>query len=148
MNAIRSFFTIIGRIGVGVILIAHGWQKLMVWGIPTTAQNFGKMGVPLPHVSAWYATIVELAGGILLILGIALPLVGIAVAIDMAGAILFVHLQHGLFAPNGFELPLAIGAAVLAMSFNAGTWSIDHALFGRRKNRRADTQHVQPGDSY
>lgn len=153
MNALRSLLTLIGRIGVGVILIAHGWQKLVVWGIPATTQNFGKMGIPLPGVAAWYATIVELAGGILLILGIALPLVGVAVAIDMAGAIFFVHLPHGLFAPNGFELPLAIGAAVLAMGFNAGDWSIDHALFGRRKSRhRADqvteAEHHRPGDSY
>lgn len=153
MTALRSLLTLLGRIGVGIILIAHGWQKLMTWGIPATTENFGKMGIPFPHIAAWYATIVELAGGILLILGIALPLVGLAVAIDMAGAILFVHLPHGLFAPEGFELPLAVGAATLAMSFNAGTWSVDHGLFGRRKNRRRaddepDTQQYQQGDSY
>ena len=153
MTALRSLLTLLGRIGVGIILIAHGWQKLVTWGIPTTAENFGKMGIPFPQIAAWYAAVVELAGGILLILGIALPLVGLAVAINMAGAILFVHLPHGLFAPNGFELPLAVGAAALAMGFNAGNWSIDHGLFGRRKNRhRADdepgAQHRQPGDSY
>ncbi|MDI2027885.1 DoxX family protein [Saccharopolyspora sp. TS4A08] len=151
MTALRSLLTFIGRIGVGVILIAHGWQKLMTWGIPNTAQNFGKMGIPFPEVSAWYAAIVELAGGILLILGIALPLVGLAVAIDMIGAIVFVHLPHGLFAPDGFELPLAIGAAVLAMGFNAGTWSIDHLLFGRRRNRRreeAATEYYEQGETY
>lgn len=34
------------------------------------------MGVPLPTVSAYYATFVELVGGVALILGLALPLVG------------------------------------------------------------------------
>ncbi|TDC90891.1 DoxX family protein [Saccharopolyspora aridisoli] len=154
MTALRSLLTLIGRVGVGIILIAHGWQKLVTWGIPTTAENFGKVGIPFPQTAAWYSAVVELAGGILLILGIALPLVGLAVAIDMAGAIIFVHLPHGLFAPNGFELPLALGAATLAMSFNPGNWSIDHGLFGRRKDRRRaegeqpDAQHRQPGDSY
>ncbi|GAB3689159.1 DoxX family protein [Saccharopolyspora tripterygii] len=142
MNALRSSFTLIGRVGVGIVLIAHGWQKLVTWGVPATAQNFGAMGVPLPQVAAWYATLVELIGGVLLVLGIALPLVGLAVALDMAGAILFVHLPHGLFAPDGFELPLAIGAAALAMGFNAGNWSLDHAMFGRRAKR--ESKYVAP----
>lgn len=142
MNALRNSLTLIGRIGVGIVLIAHGWQKLVTWGVPATAQNFGTMGVPLPQVAAWYATVVELVGGVLLILGVALPLVGLAVALDMAGAIIFVHLPHGLFAPNGFELPLVIGAAALAMGFNAGNWSLDHALFGRRAKR--ESKYVAP----
>ena len=146
MNALRSSLTLIGRIGVGIVLIAHGWQKLVTWGVPTTAQNFGAMGVPLPQVAAWYATVVELVGGILLILGIALPLVGVAVAIDMAGAALLVHLPHGLLAPDGVELPLVIGAATLAMGFNAGNWSLDHAMFGRRAKRESPHVAPPPGD--
>lgn len=137
MQLLRDFFLFVGRIGIGAILIAHGWQKLITNGIPATAENFRGTGVPIPQVAAWYATVVELAGGILLILGVLMPLVGIAVAIDMAGAIVFVHLEHGLFSPMGIELPLAIGVAALALGFSSGRLAVDHALFGRRGKHRA-----------
>ncbi|MFC7340279.1 DoxX family protein [Saccharopolyspora griseoalba] len=142
MQVLRDFFLIIGRIGIGVILIAHGWQKLVTNGVPATARGFRGMGVPAPEVAAWYATVVELAGGVLLILGLLMPLVGIAVAVDMAGAIVFVHLEHGLFSPMGFELPLAIGVATLALGFSSGRAAVDHALFsrlGRRKHAETET---------
>lgn len=138
MQALRDFFLFIGRVGIGIILIAHGWQKVITNGISATADDFQAMGVPLPGVSAWYAAIVELAGGVLLILGLLMPLVGLAVAVDMAGAIIFVHLEHGLFTPMGFELPLAIGVAALAMGFGSGRLAIDQALFGRLGRRAPD----------
>lgn len=138
MQALRDFFLIVGRIGIGIILIAHGWQKLITNGISATAEDFQSMGVPIPGVSAWYAAVVELAGGVLLILGVLMPLVGIAVAIDMAGAIVFVHLGNGLFTPMGFELPLAIGVATLALGFSSGRLAVDHVLFGRRGRRASE----------
>jgi putative oxidoreductase len=143
MQVLRDIFLIIGRIGIGIILIAHGWQKLVSNGVPATARSFRDMGVPVPEVSAWYATIVELAGGIMLILGVLMPLVGIAVAINMAGAIVFVHLEHGLFSPMGFELPLAIGVAALALGFSSGRVAVDHVLFGRRG--RHERAKPEPG---
>ncbi|MDA3643073.1 DoxX family protein [Saccharopolyspora indica] len=132
MHVVRDFFAFIGRLGIGIILIAHGWQKMVDYGIGAVADGFAQMNIPLPQVSAWFAALVELVGGALLILGFLLPLAGILIAINMAGAVLFVHLPHGLFSPEGFELPLAIGVAALALGFNGGRWSVDHGLFGRR----------------
>ncbi|PKW17352.1 putative oxidoreductase [Saccharopolyspora spinosa] len=133
MHVVRDFFALIGRLGIGIILLAHGWQKLIGYGPDAVAQSFAAMHIPLPQVSAWFATLVELVGGVFLVLGLLLPLVGVLVAIEMAGAVLLVHLPHGLFSPMGFELPLAIGAAALALGFNGGHWSLDHGLFGRRR---------------
>ncbi|MDA3631090.1 DoxX family protein [Saccharopolyspora sp. WRP15-2] len=132
MHAVRDFFAFIGRLGIGIILIAHGWQKVFDYGLDAVGRSFAEMHVPLPQVSAWFAGLVELVGGIFLVIGLLLPLVGILVAIEMAGAIVLVHLPHGLFSPEGFELPLAIGVAALALGFNGGGWSIDHGLFRRR----------------
>ncbi|MCI2416512.1 DoxX family protein [Saccharopolyspora sp. K220] len=133
MNVVRDFFAFIGRLGIGVILFAHGWQKIVDFGLGAVTQSFTGMGIPLPQVAAWYAALVELVGGAMLIIGLLLPLVGILVAAEMAGAVFLVHLPFGLFSPMGFELPLAIGVAALALGFNGGNWSIDHALFGRRR---------------
>ncbi|SDW94061.1 putative oxidoreductase [Saccharopolyspora shandongensis] len=133
MHVVRDFFAFIGRLGIGIILIAHGWQKVVDYGLGAVAQSFAGMQIPFPQVSAWYAGLVELIGGVFLVLGLLLPLVGVLVAIDMAGAVLLVHLPYGLFAPMGFELPLAIGVAALALGFNGGNWSLDHGLFRRRR---------------
>jgi putative oxidoreductase len=97
------------------------------------------MGVPLPTVSAYYATFVELVGGIALILGLALPLVGVLIALDMAGALVLVHLPNGLFAADGgYELVLAIGVGALVLAgAGSGRLGIDHYVFGRRSKSRA-----------
>ncbi|MER7011778.1 DoxX family protein [Saccharopolyspora sp. NPDC000359] len=133
MQAARDFFAFIGRLGIGIILIAHGWQKLVDYGMGAVAEGFAQQGIPLPQVAAWFTALVELVGGAFLILGILLPLVGVLIALVMAGAVYFVHLPYGLFSPEGFELPMAIGVAALALGFNGGRWSIDHGLFGRRR---------------
>ena len=136
----RDLALLAGRISLGVILIAHGWQKLSDQGLAGTAAGFGEMGVPLPTVSAYYATFVELVGGIALILGLALPLVGLLVALDMAGAMVLVHLPNGLFAANGgYELVLAIGAGALILAAaGSGRLGIDHYVFSRRTKSRED----------
>ncbi|MER5394875.1 DoxX family protein, partial [Saccharopolyspora sp. NPDC002686] len=91
MHAVRDFFAFIGRLGIGIILIAHGWQKVFDYGLDAVGRSFAEMYVPLPQVSAWFAGLVELVGGIFLVIGLLLPLVGILVAIEMAGAIVLVH---------------------------------------------------------
>ena len=94
------------------------------------AANFDTMGVPLPVVSATFAAVVELVGGILLIIGLAVPLVGLLVAIDMAGALLFVHAPNGVFVDGGgYELVLVIGAlGVVFAGVGAGAYAIDRLI--------------------
>jgi putative oxidoreductase len=50
--AARDLAMLIARIGVGVVFIAHGWQKLAINGVAGTAGFFRHIGVPLPAVSA------------------------------------------------------------------------------------------------
>ena len=137
MRALQDLFAFIGRLGLGIVLIAHGSQKVFTLGMPAVSAGFSQMSIPLPSVAAWFAAMVELVGGALLVLGLLLPLVGIAIAVDMAGALFLVHLPHGLFMPNGYELVLVIGTAALALGFNGGRWSLDHAAFGRRTGRHS-----------
>ncbi|MEU6152298.1 DoxX family protein [Actinosynnema sp. NPDC047251] len=129
---VRDVAALIGRIGVGVVFIAHGWQKITEWGLDGTAQAFEGMGVPLPTLSAWFAALVELGGGALLIAGAALPVVGILLAIDMAGALLIVHLPNGLLGQGGYELVLALGVAALALGFNGGSLTVDRLIRRRQ----------------
>lgn len=137
MQQIRDLAALIGRIVLGVIFMVHGYQKLVQQGIGGTSAAFTRMGVPAPPLSAWYAAVVELVGGAALVIGFALPVAGILLALDMAGALIFVHLSHGFFVTsNGYEYVLALAAASLAIGFNGGAFALDRVLFRNRNRAR------------
>ncbi|MER7333139.1 MULTISPECIES: DoxX family protein [unclassified Micromonospora] len=134
-TTVRDVAMLLARIGVGIVFFAHGWQKLVTNGVDGTAAFFDQAGVPLPTVSAWFATGVELLGGAALILGAVVPIAGVLLALDMLGAFIFVHAGKGLFVDKGgYELVLALGAASLLLAaVGAGRLSVDHLLTGRRR---------------
>jgi putative oxidoreductase len=130
---VKDVAALIGRIGIGIVFVAHGWQKWTEYGLAGTAGSFEKMGVPLPSVSAAFAATVELVGGLALIAGVALPIVGLLLAVDMLGAWVLVHLPNGLLGEGGAELVIVLGAAALALGFNGGAYSLDRVLFKNNK---------------
>jgi putative oxidoreductase len=125
---------LLARVAIGVIFLAHGWQKLNTVGLDRTEQAFRGMGVPLPALSSLFATFVELIGGALLIIGALVPVAGLLLFLNMLGALLLVHLDKGLFVKRGgFELVLALGAvSLLLAAVGGGRYGID-GLFGRRR---------------
>jgi putative oxidoreductase len=136
--SVRDAALLVARLLLGVVLIAHGWQKVFTWGLGGTAQAFTGMGVPLAPVSAAFAAIVELVGGVLILAGAATALVGVLVVLDMLGAALLVHIGNGVMASDGgWELVGVIGALALVLAaVGAGKYSVDHALAGRRTTAR------------
>jgi putative oxidoreductase len=136
--SVRDAALLVARLLLGVVLVAHGWQKVFTFGLGGTAQAFTGMGVPLAPVSAAYAGIVELVGGALILVGAATALVGVLVVLDMLGAALLVHVGNGVMAADGgWELVGVIGALALVLAaVGAGRFSVDHALAGRRTTAR------------
>ena len=138
---------LLARVTLGVVLIAHGAQKLFSYGPAGTAESFAAMGVPAPRVSALVAAVVELGGGAALVLGAAVPVAGLLLLLDMIGALVLVHAPHGVFVENGgFELVAALGAgALLLVVAGAGRFSVDH-LVGQRRGTRGSTTGAAPAD--
>jgi putative oxidoreductase len=126
----RDLVLLISRIGLGVVFIAHGWQKFHTNGLDKTAAGFQQMGIPAPTLSAYYATAVELLGGVALIVGVLTPAVGILLALDMVGALAFVHLSNGVFAADGgWELVAILGLLSLTLAaVGAGRISLDNVF--------------------
>ncbi|BCJ69161.1 DoxX family protein [Polymorphospora rubra] len=138
---VQDLAILLARIGIGVVFVAHGWQKLVTNGMDATAAGFGQMGVPLPTLSAWFAALVELVGGAALILGAALPVAGVLLAVDMLGAYLFAHAGNGIFVGDGgAELVLALGvAALLFAAIGSGRFGVDDRLGSRLRRSPART---------
>ena len=125
------------RVALGVIFLAHGWQKIFEFTIPGTQASFAEMGVPAAQLIAPAIAFLELVGGAALILGVLVRPVAALLVLDMLGALILVHAPAGIFVQNGgYELVLALaaGAAALALA-GAGRFSIDNLIFGRSRNR-------------
>ena len=121
------------RVIAGATFIAHGAQKLFVFGLAGVSGGFAQMGIPAPEVMGPFIALLEFFGGIALVFGLLTRLAALGLAFDMLGAILLVHLKNGFFLPQGSEFALAMLAmsATLVLT-GAGDFSLD-GLIGRRK---------------
>lgn len=84
------------RVIVGYGFMAHGYAKL-ARGPENFAAILHALGMPAPDLLAWATVIVELLGGLAVLLGLFIPLASIPMAVVLLVAIFTVHL------PNGFS---------------------------------------------
>ncbi len=132
--ATLSLGLLVARITLGLLMAAHGSQKLLGWfgghGLAGTAGFFDSIGFRPGKLFATVASGTEIGSGILLALGFLGP-VGPALMISvMIVAAATIHLKNGLFAANnGVEVPLlyGVGAATLLLT-GPGQYSLDAAL--------------------
>lgn len=125
------------RIPVGIILAAHGAQKLFAWfggyGLEGTGQWMASIGLEPGYFMALLAGSAEFFGGLALVLGLLTRPAAVVTAFTMLVAIFSVHISHGLFASNnGYEYALVLLAASVALAVQgAGSYSVDNALVNK-----------------
>jgi len=119
----------VARIGGGLLFAEHGAQKLLGWfgglgGPGKTAPLYSLMGA---------AGVLELFGGLLLVVGLFTRPVAVVLIVEMLYAFFTVHLPRG-GAPmqNQGELALLYACLFAALAgLGAGAFSMDDLLFGR-----------------
>ncbi len=136
-----SWSTVVVRVVLGIIFLAHGGQKVFGWfggyGLKGTVGYLTSIGLALPV--AYLVCFFELLGGIGLILGLLTRVAALAVIVVMIGAIAKVHWQHGFFVNwsltpgkgHGYEANLAfLAMAVACLIAGGGALSLDRLLLG------------------
>jgi putative oxidoreductase len=135
------------RLVVGYGFMAHGFAKLFR-GPDNFGQILDAIGVPLPYAASWLVVIVEIFGGLAVILGAFVALASIPMVIILLVATFTVHLQHGFssiklqsykagvaqFGQPGYETDLLYLAGLIAIVLcGSGPFSVDKLLRNKSK---------------
>lgn len=129
------------RLVLGGSFIYHGWPKLFSASMHQGfAANLQAMGIPAAATMAWVVGIVEVVGGLALVLGAFVAIAGALLIISQLVALFKVHLGAGYsfihitgmtptgpqFGLPGFEVNLVYIAGLLALVIGgAGAASVD-----------------------
>jgi len=121
------------RCGVGAVMLAHGLNHIYGGGkIAGTGRWFESLGMKPGRLHAWVASITEVVGGAMLVLGLLMPLAGSAVIGVMVVAWITNHRGNGffIFRPGeGWEYVMTLTIVGFAIAtLGAGEWSLDHAV--------------------
>jgi putative oxidoreductase len=123
------------RVVFGLIMAAHGAQKLFGWfggyGLAGTGGYFESLGYRPGRFFAASAGLGEFGSGVLVALGLLGPLGPALMIMVMVTAAISVHWANGLFATaNGIEVPLLYAAAGAGLALTGhGRYSLD-AMMG------------------
>lgn len=153
LNTQAGLAAFVLRVPLGIILAAHGAQKLFGWfggyGLEATGQWMESIGLAPGFLMALLAGSAEFFGGLALIFGLLTRPAAALSAFTMLVAIFSVHIGNGLFmSNNGYEFALALFAASLALSFQgAGSYAVDTPLAklllkGEESSQTYSTQQV------
>lgn len=122
------------RVIVGVIMAYHGYLKLIGGAGAYAGGMLQPLGVPAPTAVAYLQIFAELAGGILLIVGLLTRLTAGVEAVILVLAIILVKTNIGLIAPMGAPLPGAeldlalIAGFITVILLGPGKPSVDHMI--------------------
>jgi len=110
------------RLAAGIILLVAGWAKFMV-GTEALAASFAKMGIAAPGVSGPFIMLLEIIGGVMLILGIATRWLGLIFTIEFIVATFYVKIPVS-FAGARLDIML-LAASILCFLAGPGRAAVD-----------------------
>jgi uncharacterized membrane protein YphA (DoxX/SURF4 family) len=126
------------RIAVGGVFLSEGIQKFLFPGALGVGR-FAKIGIPAPQVMAPFVGVVEILGGLLLLVGLLARLAAVALIVDMLVAIattkIPILLKSGFWATAHearVDYTMLLGSIFL-LTVGAGDWSLDARMAKERQ---------------
>lgn len=134
LRVTRDIALLLSRIVMGVVLLAHGWHRWQVMGSDREVALLEAAGIGNPATVVWLVIAFEIVGGILLVFGLATPLVGLGIVVLNLGIIVLVRSEDFYVHHHGWEYN-AVQAAVgvLLLAHGSGRAGLD-SLFTRPKD--------------
>ena len=134
LRAIRDISLLLGRILMGVVLLAHGWHRWQVVGIAQEVALLEGAGIGYATTLVWLVIGFEIVGGILLIFGLATPLVGLGILILNVATIVLLKADEFYIHQQGWEYNAVQGVVgLLLLTHGSGRAGLDN-LFLRPKD--------------
>ena len=127
-----GFAALVLRVPVGLVLAAHGAQKLFGWfggyGLEGTGQWLASIGLEPGYLMALLAGGAEFFGGLALELGLLTRPAALVAAFTMLVAIFSANIGNGLFmSNNGYEYALTLFVVTVALAIQgAGRFAVDN----------------------
>ena len=116
------------RVTAGLMLIPHGWPKLMMGVTATANMALVKRGIAPAEPLAIVLITLETLGGLCIALGLFTRFWAAAVTIEMC-VIVYHHLPKFGWGERGYEYPLFWGLVMLAIALRGGgPYSLDRKL--------------------
>ena len=116
------------RLTVGLMIIPHGWPKLMMGVTATANMALVKRGIAPAEPLAVVLIALETLGGLCIALGLFTRFWAAAVTIEMS-VIVYHHLPKFGWTDRGYEYPLMWGLIMLAIALRGGgPYSLDRML--------------------
>ena len=116
------------RLTVGLMIIPHGWPKLMAGIGPTAANALAKRGIEPAEPLAIVLILLETVGGLCVALGLFTRFFAAAITIEMAVIVCVCWPRLGWTGP-GYECPLMWGLVMLAVALRGGgPYSLDRKV--------------------
>jgi putative oxidoreductase len=153
-----SWSSLVLRVVLGVVIFAHGAQKLLGWfggnGFSGTMGFFTNV-MHLPWLIAFLVIVGESLGSVALIAGLLTRFTAASFIVIMLGAITTSHWPQGFFMNwfgkqqgEGFEYHLlVIGMSAALLIAGGGKWSID-GLIARWISDRAERETGAHGKTF
>lgn len=150
LKVLRDIVLLLARVAFGGIMLAHGWHRWRVEGIQAQVDYLHQFQTPYAQVAAWGSVILELVGGLFLIVGVLTPLVALAFVVQQVLIISYTKWFAGpYFSDGGWEYNVILGVlALLFVVYGAGRASVDR-LFRSDKSDPdlADTDYDDPASA-
>lgn len=139
LDRFREYGLLSIRLGLGVVFLAHGGQKLFgLFGGKGLSGTIGFMDMLGFQPAVFWGTLLagaEFFGGLFALLGLFTRWAGLFLAAVMAVAVFTVHLENGLFlADKGFEFAGSLLCMAIALIIcGGGKLSVDDFLQQRKQ---------------